>query len=142
MSPKRALPMKRCRSFFTGSFASSKLTVINLTRIKLAVNNIFTEKRSPSKNNRLPAQPTCPRRATDRPIFSKVVHAACPKDPPIARHKKTIAEQTDCNKKQDWRQLQRISKNKRRARRRQIKGWGYNESLLNAAQQQAKHARA
>jgi len=64
------------------------------------------------------------------------------KTPPIARHKNTIAEQTDCNKKQDWRQLQRISKNKRRARRRQIKGWGYNESLLNAAQQQAKHARA
>lgn len=35
-----------------------------------------------------------------------------------------------------------MSKNKRRARRRQIKGWGYNESLLNAAQQQAKHAHA
>lgn len=109
--PEENIADEEVQKFFTGSFASSKLTVINLTRIKLAVNNIFTEKRSPSKSNRLPAQPTCPRRATDRPIFSKVVHAACPKDPPpIARHKNTIAEQTDCNKKQDWRQLQRISK--------------------------------
>lgn len=69
--PEENIADEEVQKFFTGSFASSKLTVINLTRIKLAVNNIFIEKRSPSKNNRPPAQQACPRRATDRPIFSK-----------------------------------------------------------------------
>lgn len=79
--PEENIADEEVQKFFTGSFASSKLTVINLTRIKLTVNNIFVEKRSPSKNNRLPAQPTCPWRATDRPTFLQVVHAAPPEEP-------------------------------------------------------------
>ena len=39
MSPKRTLPMKRCRSSSPEVFASSKLTIDNLTKRKLAVNN-------------------------------------------------------------------------------------------------------
>lgn len=52
--PEENIADEEVLKFFTGSFASSKLTVINLTREKLAVNNIFQENRSPPKKDRPP----------------------------------------------------------------------------------------
>lgn len=54
--------------------------MINLTREKLAVNNIFKEKRSPPKNNRPPAQRACPKETTDRLTLSKAAHVTCPEE--------------------------------------------------------------
>lgn len=120
--------------------------MINLTREKLAVNNIFKEKRSPPKNNRPPAQRACPKETTDRPALSKDAHVTCPEgmadckaqeigspNKPTSIKNETGGNCDNCNA---------CSIIKHRARRRQIQGQDYSRTLLNVAQIQAKHAHA
>lgn len=120
--------------------------MINLTREKLAVNNIFKEKRSPPKNNRPPAQRACPKETTDRPALSKDAHVTCPEgmadckaqeigspNKPTSIKNETGGNCDNCNA---------CSIIKHRAKRRQIQGQDYSRILLNVAQIQAKHAHA
>ena len=83
--------------------------MINLTREKLAVNNIFKEKRSPPKNNRPPAQRACTRETADRPALSKAARVTCPEEMTDCEAQETGSrEKPTGNKKRDWRQLRQL----------------------------------
>ena len=79
--PEENIADEEVYKFFTGSFASSKLTVINLTREKLTVNNISQENRSPPKKDRPPPHGKRPwiRKLADSENRTDESHSAYPR---------------------------------------------------------------